>query len=190
MDHRIWTSTVSKLECVPALLRDPNAWHGAAERLQPSQKWLVPVDGTPAAMAAIDYVIANADNAATLVHLVNVQPPIMSGDVSAIATAGLVGDLRRSQGERALRDAQAALSRHAFRHTSEVVFGTPAESIVGCAEARGCSKIVMGARRSGLLTRLVQRSVSGRVVRFSHVPVTIVKPPAVRASTEREFWSI
>ena len=46
----------------------------------PINKWLVPVDGTPASMSAIEYVIAHADRARTHLHLLNVQPTIMAGD--------------------------------------------------------------------------------------------------------------
>jgi K+-sensing histidine kinase KdpD len=110
----------------------------------------------------------------------------MAGDVSVLASAKLVTDLRRSAGERALRDAKSLLDRHSFQHTSAVVFGAPAEAIVRNAAERGCTKIVMGSRRAGTIANIVGRSVSGRVVRLSHVPVTIVKPEEARVQTGSE----
>ena len=95
---------------------------------EPSQEWLVPVDGTPASAAAVEYVIANADSARIHVHLLNVQRPIMTGDVSVLASARLVADLRRSTGEQALRAARTRLNRHFFRVTCEVVFGDAGRS--------------------------------------------------------------
>jgi nucleotide-binding universal stress UspA family protein len=127
-------------------------------------------------MSAIEYVIAHADSARTHVHAVNVQPPIMAGDVSVLASAKLVAGLRRSAGEDALNVAKTLLNRYSFQHTSEVVFGAPAEAIVRSAAERGCAKIVMGSRATGVLGYTLGRSVSSRVVRLSHVPVTLVKP--------------
>jgi nucleotide-binding universal stress UspA family protein len=148
----------------------------------PKHKWLVPVDGTPASMSAVEYVIAHADRARTHLHLLNVQPTIMAGDVSVVASAKLVADLRRSAGERALSAAKALLDRHSLQHTSEVVFGAPAQAIVRGAAERRCAKIVIGARGVGVIANIAGCSVSGRVVRLSHVPVTLVKPENAPAS--------
>ena len=169
----------------PAPLRDWTAGRDPVATAGPRHKWLVPVDGTPASMAAVEYVIAHADRARTHLHLLNVQPTIMAGDVSIVASAELVADLRRSAGERALNAARTLLDRHAFQHTSEVVFGAPAEAIVRTAAERRCGKIVLGARGVGVIANIAGRSVSGRVVRLSHVPVTIVKPQGVRPGAKK-----
>jgi len=186
--RRISSTPSSSHSAVPALLRDWTAARHAFEKAQPIQKWLVPVDGSPESLSGVEYVIAHADSARTHVHLLNVQSPIMTGDVSLLASAKLVADSRRSAGTQALRDAKALLNRHAFEHTSEVVFGAVPEAIVRSAAERGCSKIVMGSRRTGLLAGIAGRSVSSRVVRLSHVPVTVTKPERAWANPERELW--
>jgi len=160
---------------LPALLRSGTVESDAVGAARPEQRWLVPVDGTPESILAVKHVIAHADTARTRVHLLNVQPHIMSGDVSVVASAKLVAHLRRSAGERAVREAKRLLSEHGFEHTCEVVSGSPAEAIVHSAVARGCTKIVMGARRTGALARMMGRAVSSRVIRLSPVTVTIVK---------------
>ena len=170
----------------PAPLRDWTAGRDPVATVRPRHTWLVPVDGTPASMSAVEYVIAHADRARTHLHLLNVQPTIMAGDVSVVASAKLVADLRRSAGERALEAARTLLNRHAFQHTSEVVFGAPAEAIVRTAAERRCAKIVLGARGVGVIANIAGRSVSGRVVRLSHVPVTLVKPQGVRPSARKK----
>jgi nucleotide-binding universal stress UspA family protein len=189
MDYHPLTSRTFNPAPVAALLRD---WSAAGEPFasaQPKQKWLVPVDGTPSSLSAVEHVIAHADSARTHVHLVNVQPPIMTGDVSVLASEKLVADLRHAAGAEALRDAKRLLSRHSFQHTCEVVFGGPAEAIVRSAAERGCSKIVMCSRRTSLIAHIAGRSVSGRVIRLAHVPVTVVKPDAPRASlAASERW--
>jgi nucleotide-binding universal stress UspA family protein len=180
MYYQALMRTPSTHSNVPAPLRNRTAPEPFA-KVQPKQRWLVPVDGTPVAMSAIEYVIAHADSARAHVHVVNVQPPLMAGDVSVLASAKLVADLRRSAGGQALAPAKTLLNRHSFEHSCEVAYGAPAEAIVRSAAERGCAKIVMGARATGLLGTIVGRSVSSRVVRLSHVPVTLVRPESVAA---------
>ena len=175
------------LRAVPALLQARGITHEATANAHAEQKWLVPIDGTATAASAVEYVVANADKDRTHVHLINVQPPIMAGDVSILAPAELVKHLRRSAGARALRAAKALLKRHSVAHTAEVILGSPAEAIVRSATERGCSKIVMGSRGIGVIGTVFGWSVSGRVARLSHVPVTLVKPEALRPALLRRY---
>jgi nucleotide-binding universal stress UspA family protein len=168
----------SATPAIPALLRDWSAARETFLEMQPVQRLLVPVDGTPAAISAVEHVIAHADTARTHVHLINVQPPIMAGEVSPLSSARMATDLRRSVGEQALRAAKALLHASGIEHTSEVVFGATAEAIVRGAAERGSTKIVMGSRSTDTIGHIVRRSVSSRVVRLAHIPVTIVKAPA------------
>ena len=172
----------SMLETTPALLRDWSAARGDFARAQRMQRVLVPVDGTPASISAVEHAIAHADGERTHVHVLNVQPPIMARDVSAISSARIAAESRRRAGEHALREARALLNASAIDHTSNVVFGAPAEAIVRTAAERGCTKIVMGSQRNSLLANVMGRSVSSRVVRLAHIPVTVVKarPPERR----------
>ena len=183
MYHPALAPTAATHSSGPAPLRERTATHELVARAEPRHKWLVAVDGTPASMSAVEYVIAHADRARTHLHLLNVQPTIMAGDVSVVASAKLVADLRLSAGERALDAAKTLLDRHSFLHTSEVVFGAPAEAIVRTAAERRCAKFVMGARGVGVIANIAGRSVSGRVVRLSRLPVTLVKPEGVRSTT-------
>jgi nucleotide-binding universal stress UspA family protein len=186
MRHESLIPPASTHSAAAAQPSGPATARNAFLRPEPSRKWLVPVDGTPASMSAIEYVLAHADRARIHVHLVNVQPPIMAGDVSVLASAKLVTDLRRSAGERILRESGRRLTSHGVRHTGEVIFGALAETIVRSASERSATKIVMASRRTGALAKMVGRSVASRVVRLSHVPVTIVKPEETRAESARE----
>lgn len=81
---------------VPALLQ-PNRRPAAAS---PAQTLLLPTDGSPAEEAAIGYVIEMARTAPVTVHLVNVQPAVMAGEVTLFTSAQMV-TLQRSQRWRA-----------------------------------------------------------------------------------------
>jgi nucleotide-binding universal stress UspA family protein len=139
------------------------------------QRPLIPVDGSAESMRAVEHVIAQLSPGDARVHLINVQPPIMAGDVNFFMSAKMVADMRRAAGERALRAARNLLDANHIEHTSEVVFGKPVDAIVRYAAERGCTKIVMGTRGRSLIANLLARSVASRVVRRAHLPVTLVK---------------
>src|SRR5690606_33914000 len=92
---------------VPALLRPKEAEHVPAVDGSAARAWLVPLDGTPESLAAIDYVIGHARPERTRIHLLNVQPPVMAGDVSVLTSAATIVELRRKAGEDALREARS-----------------------------------------------------------------------------------
>lgn len=180
---RVARPAASSCRDVPALLRPKEA---PAPDESPPATWLVPLDGTPEAMAAIDYVTTNARPERTRIHLLNVQPPVMASDVSPLASPAMIMRLRRTAGEEALQAARLELHAHGFQHTCDVVFGAPAEEIVRCAAQRGCAKIVMSARRTGWIANMLGRSVAARVLRRAPVPVTIVKAGQRTATSVRQ----
>ena len=141
------------------------------------RKFLLPFDGSPASICAVKYVIRNSVEGFKI-HLVNVQPPIMAGDVSFLMSASMVANIRRAAGQDVLDIASALLDAHYIKHTAEVVLGSPVKAIVDCAAERRCTKIVMGTKGRSLLGNLVARSVASRVVRIAHVPVTLIKERA------------
>lgn len=138
------------------------------------QKFLIPVDGSPASIHAVRYAIRHADTGVR-VHLMNVQPPILSGEVHYVMSATAALEARYAAGENALTAAKALLDSNRIEYTTEIVFGSPARAIVRCAADQKCTKIVMGTKGRSLLGNLISRSVSNRVVRFAHVPVTLIK---------------
>jgi nucleotide-binding universal stress UspA family protein len=58
---------------------------------------------------------------------------------------------------------------------SHVAVGHPAEQILRCAEDFHADLIVMGRRGMTRATRWILGSVSERVMRYAHCPVTVVK---------------
>lgn len=156
----------------PVLLRRPET------RRQPI---LLPFDGTSSSERALDHVLELARWREVFVHLLNVQPPVMAGDVTLFRSAGTVELERRAAAERALAPAKAALNAAGVRYLAEVAFGSPADEIVRCATTSGCSKIVMGTRREGLIARWLGRSVASSVLRRAPVPVTVVPQQAASA---------
>jgi nucleotide-binding universal stress UspA family protein len=143
------------------------------------QTILLPFDGTPSSERALDHVLDLARWREVFVHLLNVQPPVMAGDVTLFTSAQAVELQRRAAAEGVLAPAKAALNASGVRFLAEVAFGSPADEIVRCATTSRSSKIVMGIRREGLLARW--KSVPYRVAKRAPVPVTFV-PQQARTS--------
>jgi len=58
---------------------------------------------------------------------------------------------------------------------SDVVAGHPAEQIVHLAELRHVDLIVLGSRGRSKVSRWMLGSVSERVLRYAHAPVTVIR---------------
>ncbi len=136
---------------------------------------LIPVDGSLQSMRALEYLIAQISPGDARVHLINVQPPVMAGNVTFFMSAEMVADMRRAAGEPALRAAKSLLDANHIQHTAEIVFGKPVDAIVRYAAELGCTKILMGTKNRTLSANLLARSVASRVVRRAHIPVTVAK---------------
>ena len=109
------------------------------------------------------------------VVLVNVQPPVMSGEVSPLLSAEEVMAQHTETGHRVLAQAKALLTAAQVPFDAEIVIGTAAEGIVECAARRGCDIIIVGASSHGRVHTLVLGSVAAKIARSADMPVTIVK---------------
>ena len=136
---------------VPALLQTPAS---AADNAR--LKILVPVDESRTSEAAVEHVVALARSMPIEVHLLNVQAPVMAGDINPFTTAATVRSQLRTAGEKLLKRARSMLAAARIEHTAEVALGDPAPAIVRSAAVNVCDKIVMATRNSGLLRRTAQ----------------------------------
>jgi nucleotide-binding universal stress UspA family protein len=140
------------------------------------ERLLVAVDGSFASKCAVAHAIGvAARNRGTEVRILNVQPPIMVGDVSPLISVQVVSSWRTMAGEEALRDGRLLLDANRIPYTAEVVLGEPAATIVRVANLHHCTSIVMGTRGRSAIASLVFGSVAARVIRLAAVPVTLVR---------------
>lgn len=156
---------------VPRSLAGPQTKRGTT-----MHRVLIPVDGSEGADRAVSHLIgAVYHRAPPEVHLLNVQPSIVTGDVGPNVSVELVRRTRLTAGEEALRRAQAQLDASGIPYTTAVLFGSPAEAIVRYIKDRGIDAIVMGTRGMSALKNLLLGSVAAKVVGLAEVPVTLVK---------------
>jgi nucleotide-binding universal stress UspA family protein len=152
-----------------------------------SHRLLVPIDTCLRGIDALRYIGEHLADHVAGVHLVNVQKPILTGNVTPLVTARDIGSLRRAAGERVLGMAREAFQSSAIPTTSEVAFGDAAETICRVAREQGSSGIVI-AKAGFELHELIRGSVAARVLRMASVPVTVVssRTAAELASKSRD----
>lgn len=81
---------------------------------------------------------------------------------------------RTAAGQDLLREAAAIIGEGIEIH-NELLFGSPAESIIEVAATRQCDLIVMGTRGLGLLRGLLLGSQAQKIINHANCPVLIVK---------------
>lgn len=151
------------------------------------QRILLPVDGSRNAEAALRQVIAAAAAGTPVeAHLLNVQPPL-SQHVAQFVSRGNREDWHREQAGKALGPARLLLEQHGVPHTAAWRIGERAEVIVDEARRLGCSRIVMGSARRNSFTRMLQDSVTNRVLELTPVPVEVISGDAVSPA---ERWGV
>lgn len=136
----------------------------------PARRALVPFDGSPSAIHAVQHVVslARAGHRGTVL-LLNVQAP------SAKSSDAESGARARTAGEVILEKASQLLDAQHIPYQCEVLAGIPAEAIAATVERHQIDLIVMGSTGLRPLARLFLGSVATTVAQESKVPVTLVK---------------
>lgn len=140
---------------------------------------LLPVDASVNSLRAVEHVISRyAAGGALEVHLLHVRVPL-SQYVARFLSRRDHQVYHQQEAERALAPARDMLNRSGVPHTDHVEFGDKAETIRRVAEQLGAQQIVMGTARKNSITRVVEDSVTNRVLEIVDVPVEIVVGRAV-----------
>ena len=143
-----------------------------------SQKILVPLDGSPAALRALDHAIAclsgRTEGEIILLH-VQSYSRIDPVGASEIMPPEAVDDAARQQSTRALGAAveRCTASRIPFQSLART--GDPAHVIAAVATETGAAQIIMGTRGLGAIQGLILGSIATKVVHLTPLPVTLVK---------------
>ena len=138
---------------------------------------LVPVDGSEAALRVVEFslrMIRGSREPATL-HLLNVQPPIVSGGVRMFFKQEEIEAYYQDSGQAALRVARERLDQDGVTYVPRVSIGPIGETIAAYAKEQRCSHIIMGSRGLGAVSGMVLGSVATKVIHLTDVPVTLVK---------------
>ena len=142
-------------------------------------KILVPVDGSANSQHAVRHVIKQfMNNPALEVHLLNVQPPF-SMHIAQFVSKKNRDSFHREEAEKALQPIRRMLDSFSVPHTAHVEVGSKAEVIAATARRLRCDHIVMSTARKNSLTRMLEASVTNRVLELTTVPVEVIAGDAV-----------
>ncbi len=140
---------------------------------------LVPVDRTANARNAVRHVIEQSRAGLPVgLHLLDVQPPF-SGHVARFAARRGRVDHRGHESEKALRPIRSMLDSAGVPYEVHVQAGPRAQVIAESATRLACDHIVMGAARRNSLTRMLDASVTSRVLELTPIPVEVVAGRAI-----------
>ena len=150
-------------------------------------KVLVPVDGSANALRAVRHAIAEYQRNHELeLHLLNVQPSL-SRHVSRFLGRHDREAWHRDLAEAAMASASALLSLAGVPHYKHSAIGDRAHEICRTAERLRAHHIVMGTARKNSITRMLEDSVTNRVLEATPVPVELVAGDAV---SKWERWGL
>jgi YjbE family integral membrane protein len=134
---------------------------------------LIPVDGSNNSLAAVRRVAASSD---LEIHIVHVRSPLAQY-VARFLGRRDIDAWHREEGLRALRDAITILWANGARFSHHIRLGRRAEAIAALAEELECDRIVISTARKNSLTRLVEDSVTQRLLALTRVPVEVIVGP-------------
>lgn len=153
----------------------PNIWEGGQAML----KVLVPVDGSPNSQHAVRHIIGEFSRRPAMeVHLLNVQAPF-SRHIAQFASRRNRDSFHRDEAEKALRPVRNMLDAAGVPYTTHMKVGRKAEVITETARRLHCDHIVMSTARKNSLTRMLEASVTNRVLELTSVPVEVIAGDAV-----------
>jgi nucleotide-binding universal stress UspA family protein len=144
------------------------------------QKILVPVGGDSAnARGVMQQVMREfAKNTAMEVHLLNVQPSF-GGDISRFVPKTNRDGFHHEESEKVLKPYRDKLDSFGIPYSVHMEVGDKARCITATARRLHCDLILMGTSRKNSLTRLVESSVTNKVLELTTVPVEVIAGHAV-----------
>jgi nucleotide-binding universal stress UspA family protein len=140
-------------------------------------KVLIPVDGSHAALAAVDYAIRL--NLATVIVL-NVQLRLHR-HIAQFSARSARDALRAERSAEALAPAIELLSKSKTPFVALTELGQPAQRIAAVAEREGVDEIVMGVGRHPQWLRWLNPSIAQGVMARTDIPVTVLARGSVGA---------
>jgi len=142
-------------------------------------KILVPVDGSRNSQFAVKQVIKEfMNNTAMEIHLLNVQTPFTQYIARFVSRKNL-HDYHRDEAKKVLDPIKQMLDGFGVPYSAHAEVGEQAKTITDTARRLRCDHIVMSTARKNSLTRMVENSVTNRVLELTTVPVELVAGDSV-----------
>jgi nucleotide-binding universal stress UspA family protein len=141
-------------------------------------KILIPVDGSPASLRAIEFAIEmvgqNPGASLVLLHVSNI-PAIDLAGVSEVMASDWLQEAASRASAKALKDAIGKCEGASVVFRTLIKAGQTAETIAQVAHEEDVKHIVMGTRGLGAIKGLLLGSVATQVIHLAGVPITLIK---------------
>ena len=143
-----------------------------------SSKILVPLDGSPASLRALDFaveqLVRNKEGSLILLHVQNLGSIDPAG-VSAVIP-DFLSDAAAQASAQALNDAVQKCEHRSIAYKTHTRAGPQvAVAIAEVARDESVSQIIMGTRGLGGFKGLLLGSVANQVIHLAEVPITLIK---------------
>ena len=138
---------------------------------------LLPVDGSEAALRAVDHVLKNVGlyKDPAEIHLLNVQLALRKG-VTEFVSQQQLDSYHHDEGIKDLASARAKLDAAKVPYQFHIGVGEePAAVIAHYAQDKKCDQVVMGTRGLSSVAGILLGSVTIKVIHLVDVPVLLVK---------------
>jgi YjbE family integral membrane protein len=137
-------------------------------------KLLVPVDGSPNALAAVRQAAAESRSKGdTKIVLFNVQPHF-SRHIARFFGRTDIASFHTERSRQAIAPAARLLDGMGISYVTAFETGPRADTIADYADRHRCTRIILGTARKNSLTRLVEASATARLLEIATVPVEVV----------------
>ena len=137
-------------------------------------KVLVASDGSANSQYGVRHVMSEfLKNRDLEIHVLNVQRPF-SAYVSRFSSRRNRDDFHQERAETALKPVRQALEGSGIPYTVHKEVGDKADCIAAAARLLQCNRIVMGTARKSSLMRLLEDSVTNKVIQRTTVPVEVI----------------
>ena len=168
---------------IRARLVDPARGKPAGAALSPSpegetamqtMKILLPVDGSANSRNAVRHVMREfLKYPAMEVHLLNVQAPF-SRHIAQFASKKSRDSFHRDEAESVLQPVRKMLDERRVPYTVHMRVGSKAEVIADTARRLRCDSIVLSTARKNSITRMLEASVTNRLLELTSVRVELI----------------
>jgi nucleotide-binding universal stress UspA family protein len=141
-------------------------------------KLLLPVDGSPSALAATRKLIEMLGwyREPPAIELCTVHLPLPHyGNVGAFVSREMVQKYYDEESDAMLKPSRNVLDAASVPYSVHRLVGPIAESIVERAKQSGADMICMGTRGMSALANMTMGSVASRVLHLAHVPVLLIR---------------
>ena len=143
------------------------------------EKVLIPVDGSPNSLKAVQHVVNGCTESRALeVHVLHVRTPL-SQHVAQFLSKRTRAAFHRDEAEKALKPVRELLERSGVPHATHVELGEKAAIIDRVARRLHVARIVMGTARRNSFTRMLEDSVLNHVIELTEVPVEVIAGESV-----------